>query len=312
MYWNYYICVFWHNYLALLTNLVVNFTVNEYDPAGTPLLSALSYNNEKETAMAFDEDYNPITLSLHRNDQNCFQIVNNFLSKTSIGASTINYLYGRRVYSIDIAITDQYGGTTIQTFDINVQDRNNPPVITNVLPLYVEEETNNIYVCATSSGNCDAAVGGPGAILGVDGVTSYDPNNCPTDITTYSLSSDAGGRFVIESSTERIKVAPNANLDFESITQYSYSAFGNTPDVVATSSGITTDETPRSSPTSYNNTTCLCESSSNIFFSLNRSLLVFLRIIQKVFQFTETSLSMILIMKIQLLEVSHHKLRHSL
>lgn len=115
---------------------------------------------------------------------------------------SLDFETGPQQLDIEVTATDSGGLVVTETFSIQLLDANEQPSA----PLDINGGDNKAS---------EAAVGG--ALVGIV-AQAADPD--AGDVLTYSLTNNAGGRFVIDAVTGAVSVAPGAVFDFESQAAY--------------------------------------------------------------------------------------------
>jgi len=151
------------------------------------------------TARAIDPDGDTLTYSLTVNAGGRYSIDALTGVVTVADGSLLNYETATS-HSITVQASDGAGGTSTESFTI---------AVTNVNP------TTPTDANATSNTVAEGAANG--TTVGVT-ASSSDPNG---PAVTYSLTNNAGGRFVINSSTGVVTVANGTLLDYEAATSHS-------------------------------------------------------------------------------------------
>ena len=122
---------------------------------------------------------------------------------------------GDNVYEVVVAATDSDGQTVMRNFRITVLNVNEQPVdLVGLANVQIGENSDDGFVV--------------GSVVGTD----PDIN----DSLTYSLADDAGGRFVIDPDTGEVRVATDADLNFEDIPTHTITV------EVEDAGGLTYDE----------------------------------------------------------------------
>ena len=181
--------------------------VFENQPAGQVITPA--------TRTFDDEDGDEVFLSLFNNDEGAFVMdpTSPFaLRTTGVGASIIDFESAKTSYTIQIQATDGVA-STVETFTIQVQNRNDAPTFTSTNRFYIKENAVlGANVCVDSSGVClnDQPE---------NRVTSSDEDASVTDYTSYTLASVAPHAgitiFNITEDTGQIFVIDPSVLNFE-------------------------------------------------------------------------------------------------
>jgi hypothetical protein len=152
------------------------------------------------TASSSDVNGGTITYSLTANAGGRFQIDGKTGVVTVADASLLNY-ESATSHSITVQASDGAGGTASNTFTIAVAN------VAPATPVDADGSTGGSVAEGAANG---AAVGVTASSSDVHGGT-----------VSYSLTSDAGGRFAIDATTGVVTVADGSLLDYESATSHS-------------------------------------------------------------------------------------------
>lgn len=157
------------------------------------------------TASSSDPNGPAVTYSLSDHAGGRFAIDANTGVVTVADGSLLNY-EDATSHSITVVASDGSGGTSSETFTINVADVDpTTPVDSDVAANSVKEGAAN------------------GTSVGIT-ASSSDPNG---PAVTYSLSDDAGGRFAIDANTGVVTVANGSLLNYESATSHNITVFAS-------------------------------------------------------------------------------------
>jgi Ca2+-binding RTX toxin-like protein len=132
---------------------------------------------------------------------------------TVVDASLLDYETATS-HTISVQATSTDGSTSTRSFTIGLGDDNTEYSVSATSD--VDAAANTVSESATNS-----------AIVGV---TAIATDADPTDIVTYSLTDDAGGRFAIDPATGVVTVADASLLDYETSTSHTISVQATSSD----------------------------------------------------------------------------------
>ncbi|GBG32619.1 Protocadherin Fat 4 [Hondaea fermentalgiana] len=219
-----------------------DLTIVENEPEGTEvLMDGSTTSGASLAALATDGDNDELSFRIEINDGGAFQIIDNKLVTTSVGASTINFETSKDVYYLDIEVSDGRGGAVVGTIEVRVLNANDPPILTSSTRIfYIPEEVSGVEACDVLATSCDTS----GA------VTATDEDADPNDEITFVLVDTLDGTFSIGASTGIITVETPLDFEDETFSLLSGTGRGLTLTVQATSNGGTSADTSDDQTTS--------------------------------------------------------------
>ena len=165
------------------------------------------------TALATDADgTDTVSYSLSDTAGGRFQI-DSSTGVVSVADSSLLDYETATSHSVTVTATSDDGSTSTQSFSVSLTD------------------TDEFDVGAVSDNNVSANSVSESAANGTAvGVTALATDADGTDTVSYSLSSSAGGRFQIDSSTGVVSVANSSLLDYETATSHSVTVTATSDD----------------------------------------------------------------------------------
>ena len=179
------------------------------------------------TAFAFDSDASDsVTYSLS-NDAGGRFTIDALTGVISVANGALLDFESTGSHSVTVLATSSDLSTSTQSFTIDLTDDTNEFTVSTIVD-------NDLLANSVS----ESALNGTAV-----GITAFAFDSDASDSVTYSLSNDAGGRFIIDALTGVISVANSALLDFESTGSHSVTVLATSSDLSTSTQSFTIDLT---------------------------------------------------------------------